>query len=178
MVNRDRGSKVMQMIAQPARFIRSFSLAITVLGALAACSSSPSIDAARSPLSEKSAVHGNIGEKAAAVALDQVGVPYRYGGSSPTGFDCSGLVRYSYLRVGKSLPRTTGQLWSKTRTVGRHELRIGDLLFFNVDGKMSHVGLYLGNQRFVHAPSSGRTVSVASLDSAYYGSAFARAGRP
>jgi cell wall-associated NlpC family hydrolase len=110
--------------------------------------------------------------------MDQLGVPYRYGGSSPSGFDCSGLVQYSYSRVGKRVPRTTGQLWSSTKVVGRHELRAGDLLFFNVEGKMSHVGLYLGEQRFVHAPSSGRTVSVASLDSPYYNSAFVRAGRP
>ncbi len=110
--------------------------------------------------------------------MDQVGAPYRYGGSSPGGFDCSGLVHYSYSRAGLRVPRTTGQLWSSTHTVARHELLIGDLLFFNIEGKMSHVGLYLGGQRFVHAPSSGRSVVVASLNSPYYRSAFARAGRP
>ena len=116
--------------------------------------------------------------EAARIALDQVGTPYRYGGSAPTGFDCSGLVHYSYGRAGKALPRTTGQLWNSTRPVGRSELRHGDLVFFNVDGKMSHVGLYVGDQKFVHAPSSGRSVSVASLESAYYRSAFVRGGRP
>lgn len=110
--------------------------------------------------------------------MDQVGVPYRYGGSSPGGFDCSGLVQYSYSQAGKPLPRTTRQLWSSTRAVGRRELRIGDLVFFNINGKMSHVGLYLGGQRFVHAPSSGRTVTVASLDSSFYKAAFLRGGRP
>jgi cell wall-associated NlpC family hydrolase len=119
-----------------------------------------------------------VGESAAAVALDQVGIPYRYGGTGPGGFDCSGLVQYSYLQAGKRIPRTTQQLWSSTDAVGNHDLRVGDLLFFNREGKMSHVGLYLGQRQFVHAPASGRTVSVASLDSPYYQSTFLRGGRP
>ena len=86
-------------------------------------------------------------------------------------------MHYSYARVGMSVPRTTGQLWSTARPVTRNELQRGDLLFFNVDGKMSHVGMYVGEQRIVHAPSSGRRVSVASLDSPYYRKAFIRGGR-
>ncbi len=105
-------------------------------------------------------------------------MPYRYGGSNPDGFDCSGLVQYSYALAGMRLPRTTGQLWSATQSIGRDQLRSGDLLFFSIDGKMSHVGLYLGDQRFVHAPSSGRTVSIASLETPFYEKAFIRAGRP
>ena len=118
------------------------------------------------------------GERAASVALRQVGVPYRYGGTNPRGFDCSGLVQYSYSKAGVSVARTTAQLWATTRTVKPHNLRIGDLLFFKFDGKMSHVGMYIGGQRFVHAPSSGRTVTVASLNSSFYQAAFLRAGRP
>ena len=76
------------------------------------------------------------------------------------------------------MPRTTGQLWSAMSPVGRTELRAGDLLFFRIEGKMSHVGLYLGEQRFVHAPQSGRKVSVESLNSPFYKAAFIRAGRP
>ncbi len=166
------------MIAQPARIIRIFSLAITVLGMISACASNPAPSAGRAPPSERSGQHQSVGEQAAAIAMDQVGVPYRYGGSGPSGFDCSGLVQYSYSRAGKRLPRTTGQLWSESLTVNRHELRVGDLLFFNIAGKMSHVGVYLGGRHFVHAPSSGRTVTVASLDSPYYKSAFTRAARP
>ncbi len=119
-----------------------------------------------------------MGENAAGVALRQVGVPYRYGGASISGFDCSGLVQYSYRAAGKSLPRTTAQLWSATRTVDRKDIRKGDLLFFSIEGKMSHVGMYLGGERFVHAPSSGRTVTVAKLNSPFYAKAFLRAGRP
>jgi cell wall-associated NlpC family hydrolase len=110
--------------------------------------------------------------------LRQIGVPYRYGGNSPTGFDCSGLVHYAYANVGKSVPRTTAGLWSELSPIGRDDLRIGDLLFFNIAGKMSHVGMYLGQREFVHAPSTGRFVSVESLDSDYYSRAFIRAGRP
>lgn len=118
------------------------------------------------------------GERAAAYALQQVGVPYRYGGSSPDGFDCSGLVQYSYSKAGMSVARTTAQLWATTRAVDRQDLQAGDLLFFRFDGKMSHVAMYIGGQRFVHAPSSGKTVTVASLESTYYQGAFIRARRP
>lgn len=112
------------------------------------------------------------------VAMQQVGVPYRYGGSTPTGFDCSGLVHYSYANAGKNIPRTTAGQWANLTPVDHPQIRVGDLLFFNISGKMSHVGLYLGGGRFVHAPSTGRSVSIESLGSDYYRKAFIRAGRP
>jgi cell wall-associated NlpC family hydrolase len=131
------------------------------------------------PVSESQApVSSSLGKDAVQVALRQVGTPYRYGGAAPGGFDCSGLVHYSYLKAGKSVPRTTSQLWNATATVERRKIRAGDLLFFNIDGKMSHVGLYIGGSRFVHAPSSGKKVSVESLESDFYRHAFIRAGRP
>ncbi|MEX0976371.1 MAG: C40 family peptidase [Woeseia sp.] len=111
-------------------------------------------------------------------AVRQVGVPYRYGGNSAAGFDCSGLVQYAYASAGKKLPRTTSDLWRQTQPVAGHQLEVGDVLFFNIEGKVSHVGLYLGSGRFVHAPASGREVTIAELDSAYYRSAFIRGGRP
>lgn len=166
------------MIAQTVRKIRILSLAITVLGIAGGCSFSP-VDVDNSREATRSAVeNGHIGARAAAVAMHQLGVPYRYGGSDPSGFDCSGLVQYSYALAGKRVPRTTRQLWSSTDSVTPHQLKVGDLLFFQFDGKMSHVGLYLGERRFVHAPSSGRVVSVASLDTPYYEAALLRAGRP
>ena len=166
------------MIAQPARKFAIFSLAITVLWLVSACSSTPASTVPRETTRDDAAPQPTVGQAAARIARQQVGVPYRYGGGSPDGFDCSGLVHYSYARAGMRVPRTTGQLWSASRPVGRDDLRTGDLLFFSIDGKMSHVGLYLGEQRFVHAPSSGRTVSVESLESPYYDRAFLRAGRP
>lgn len=94
------------------------------------------------------------------------------------GFDCSGLVQYAYQRAGKAMPRTTAQLWAGTYPVNRDDIQVGDLLFFRIDGKMSHVGMYLGDNRFVHAPSTGKVVSIANLSSDYYRKAFIRARRP
>jgi cell wall-associated NlpC family hydrolase len=112
------------------------------------------------------------------VAVRQIGVPYRYGGSTVNGFDCSGLAQYAYAHAGKKIPRTTAQQWQRLSPIDRKHLAVGDLLFFRIDGKISHVGMYLGDDRFVHAPSSGREVSVASLNSAFYKRAFVRGGRP
>ena len=153
------------MISQPAHSVRRVVTLLLVLVAAAGCSSTPG-----KPQS--------VGERAASVALGQVGVPYRYGGSSPSGFDCSGLVHYSYATAGKNVPRTTAGQWAQLAPVPNRDLRTGDLLFFNIAGKMSHVGVYLGDGRFVHAPSTGRTVSIESLGSDYYRKAFIRAGRP
>lgn len=156
------------MIAQAGRLVRSIVPAIVAV-ALVGCGGQPLATDARG--------HTSPGERAASVALDQVGVLYRYGGNSPRGFDCSGLVQYSYRSAGLAVPRTTGQLWSAARRVDERDMREGDLLFFRIEGKMSHVGIYLGNQRFVHAPQSGRSVSVASLESPFYRAAFIGAGR-
>ena len=171
--------KVIQMITQTARKISILALTITMLGMVSACSTQTVVEGAdRHPAKQPVARSSTMGSRAAAVALQQVGVPYLYGGSTTGGFDCSGLVQYSYSRAGKSVPRTTSQLWSASSTVRREDLQVGDLLFFNIEGKMSHVGMYIGEQRFVHAPSSGRTVTVGKLTSPYYSSAFIRAGRP
>lgn len=120
----------------------------------------------------------SIGEQAAAVAIRQVGVPYRYGGSTSAGFDCSGLTQFAYASVGKRIPRTTRGQWRSLAPVAADRLRAGDVLFFNIDGKIAHVGLYLGRGRFVHAPSSGRKVSVESLRADFYSARLIRGGRP
>ncbi len=155
--------------------------ALAASGLLAACSAqeprSPQEGAepvsAPAPASPRS-----VGERAAVIAVRQVGVPYRYGGDGADGFDCSGLVHYAYALAGKAVPRTTGDLWRRTRPVQDAELEVGDILFFDIEGKVSHVGLYLGSGRFVHAPSTGREVTIADLHAGYYRSAFIRGGRP
>jgi len=119
-----------------------------------------------------------MGERAVGLALAQIGVPYRYGGNTVAGFDCSGLVQYSYAKAGKRVPRTTGEQWQQLKRVQDNQLQIGDLLFFNIEGKISHVGLYVGDQRFVHAPATGRQVSVGRLDSTFYRQAFVGGARP
>lgn len=115
----------------------------------------------------------------AMVAKEMVGVRYRYGGSSPSsGFDCSGLIYYSYKRIGLRSPRTTRDLHRHARPVNRAELRTGDILFFKLDGKkVSHAAIYLGNGRMVHAPSSGKRVSYASLRTRFWRNRFIGAGR-
>ncbi len=113
------------------------------------------------------------------VAKRQLGIQYRYGGRSPrTGFDCSGLVYYSLQRTGVSAPRTTREQYRQARPVSRSALRPGDLVFFRVYGNnVSHVGIYLGNGRFIHAPSTGKKVSIARLSDAYWKRRFAGGGR-
>lgn len=102
-------------------------------------------------------------------AQRMLGAPYRAGGASPRGFDCSGLVRYSFGRIGVSVPRTAAEQFARARPVGQRALQPGDLVFFNIGGRrVSHVGIYVGERRFVHAPSNGKQVSVDSLDNPYW----------
>lgn len=137
----------------------------------------PARDASRIAVPD-SKTRRSVHERAALTAVRQVGVPYRYGGTDVDGFDCSGLVHYAYRQAGKSVPRTTGSLWRSLERVSRGELRVGDILFFRIAGKVSHVGMYLGGRKFVHAPQSGRSVSIAKLDSPYYSKVYVGAGRP
>jgi murein DD-endopeptidase len=119
-----------------------------------------------------------LGERIVDTALMQVGRPYRYGGSTPEGFDCSGLVRFAYLAQGITVPRTTGEQFRASRAVDTRKLAPGDLLFFRIDGReVSHVAIYAGDGRFVHAPQSGRPVETRALDDDWYRSRLVRAGR-
>ena len=97
------------------------------------------------------------------------GKPYRYGGGTPQGFDCSGLVHFSFNRAGMEVPRSTETQRKRSRRVARANLARGDLVFFDQLGKSSsHVGIYLGDNRFVHAPSSGGHVRVDTLTDPYW----------
>lgn len=165
--------------------VRAAPAALLLASLLAGCVGQP-VYPTDPPATERQAppppeVHpqpGSVGERAAVVAVGQVGIPYRYGGNTVSGFDCSGLVQYAYASAGKRLPRTTADLWRHTRPVPGGDLEVGDVLFFDIEGKVAHVGLYLGQRRFVHAPASGREVTIEDLDSAFYRQAFIRGGRP
>ncbi|EIJ80361.1 endopeptidase LytE [Bacillus methanolicus PB1] len=105
--------------------------------------------------------------KAAAIAQKYVGVPYKWGGISPSGFDCSGLVYFSFRQAGKTLPRTAGEMYSKGTAVSKKNLRNGDLVFFNTNKKgASHVGIYIGSNKFVHSTSKG--VKIDSMSNPYW----------
>ncbi|MCZ6560392.1 MAG: C40 family peptidase [Gammaproteobacteria bacterium] len=118
-----------------------------------------------------------LGKQLARTATQMIGVPYVYGGSTPKGFDCSGLVYYSYQQAGMSVPRTSQAQFKAARPVSLSAAQPGDLLFFRGGRKISHVAIYIGNGYFVHAPSSGKTVSVANIKDAYYREHFDRVGR-
>lgn len=158
------------------RFVRGAAL-IALLLALGGCAGTRALDpeptAGRPRAIEPAAgsdrssdtVRGTITR----IATDMVGVPYRYGGTSPKeGFDCSGLVFYSYTRAGLSVPRNSIELFKAAEKIPLDAAREGDLVFFQDQRRLSHVGIYIGGGRFVHAPSSGSAVRVSTLDSEYY----------
>ncbi|HMO00287.1 MAG TPA: NlpC/P60 family protein [Miltoncostaeaceae bacterium] len=103
---------------------------------------------------------GTANATAARLALNYLGVPYVWGGASPSGFDCSGLASYVYAQVGKSVPHYTGAIWAAFPQVASSDLQPGDLVFFYA---LDHVGIYLGGDQFVHAPHTGDVVKVSQL---------------
>lgn len=166
------------MISQTMTTFGRVFISVVLAAGLVACAGQSAVKPqSQTTVNARQSSH-SVGQQAASIAVHQVGLPYRYGGSAPTGFDCSGLVHYSYQRAGKAVARTTAQLWDSTSAIDRRDMRPGDVLFFRIEGKMSHVGIYIGDNRFVHAPSSGKSVSIESLSSDFYRSAFIRAGRP
>lgn len=125
-----------------------------------------------------------VGEKASQLvtnAMGFLGVPYKYGGNSVEagGFDCSGLVRAVYEQsVGKVLPRRASDQAAATQTIDRQELKPGDLVFFNTMKRaFSHVGIYVGDGKFIHAPRSGTSVRVEDMRQAYWQKRFNGARR-
>ena len=124
-------------------------------------------------------VESTAGEKVVTIAAGLIGTPYRYGGENPRkGFDCSGLVFYSFEQMGLKVPRTAAEQRKAAGRVDRDDLEPGDLVFFRSSkGRIDHVGIYAGDGRFIHAPNSGSVVSYAYLDDPYYRSHFVSAGR-
>jgi cell wall-associated NlpC family hydrolase len=113
---------------------------------------------------------GRLGPAAAQEARRYLGVPYKPGGIDPRGFDCSGLTFYVYNRLGLELPRSSADQAAVGRRIRRNNLRAGDLVFFSTGrGKaVTHVGIYLGGRKFIHAPGQGKTVVISEMDSDYF----------
>ncbi|HWE81208.1 MAG TPA: C40 family peptidase [Gaiellaceae bacterium] len=117
----------------------------------------------------------SVGDRAVRFARKLLGTPYRWGGDSPsTGFDCSGFVRFVYAHFGVELPHSSYGDFDLGKRVGRGALKPGDLVFF--DG-VGHVGMYIGNDRFIHAPHSGTDVQVTSLSESWYQASYDGARR-
>jgi cell wall-associated NlpC family hydrolase len=106
-----------------------------------------------------------LSQRAVRIAREQLGVPYAWGGASPSGFDCSGLVMWVYGRLGIHLPHNAAALYGVGRPVPRSALRPGDLVFFS---GLGHVGLYIGHGRMIHAPHAGARVEIQPLASRSY----------
>ena len=157
--------------------MRSRAVALTVLAMLlAGCATSsrrPEL-----PPSAPSPGSAVAGEQIASLAATLVGSPYRYGGADPAGFDCSGLVYFVHRQLGISVPRTAAEQSLAATRVDPSHLEPGDVVFFRDSGpEATHVGVYTGERRFVHAPKSGRPVGYASLEDDYYRETFLGAGR-
>lgn len=103
-------------------------------------------------------------------AQKEIGVPYHFGGNSPDiGFDCSGLVHYCFAKLGLKVPRNTEALFHSGRVVPKGHLQLGDLVFFDILGSgPSHVGIYIGQDRMIHAPSTGSRVRIENIAIPYW----------
>jgi cell wall-associated NlpC family hydrolase len=118
-------------------------------------------------------------EKIISAAGDTLGLKYSYGKQGPdVGFDCSGLAQYVYGKAGISIPRTTKDQYARSKRVSRYALRQGDLVFFTTEGSsITHVGIYIGGDKFIHAPSTGGEVRISSLSEPYWRETFYSGGR-
>jgi cell wall-associated NlpC family hydrolase len=164
-------------------------LCLAMLLALGACSWAPPQPASSantvvtSPLTRSVQTPGrsesgsSFREQVVRSAMAMMGTPYRYGGATPSGFDCSGLVVYSYKKAGVSVPRTSGEQYHKAQPVPVNAARPGDLVFFGTDRIVSHVGIYLGEDEFIHAPEAGQNVKISSIRDDWYRAHFAGIGR-
>lgn len=173
---------------EPMKFYQSI-LALFLAGFMAVAHAAP--DTAADGEADPIARFASPGEEAAGdlllQAMSLIGVAYRFGGSNPeSGLDCSGFIQYVFkksLRV--NLPRTSASMAQVGREIDRDELKAGDLVFFNTRGfRYSHVGMYLGNNKFIHAPRTGKSIEVVNMTQSYWATRYngarrvARAGMP
>lgn len=154
-------------------------VAVPLILLLAACAGAPASRAPAPretvpPVDASTPLALHIVQAAEAV----IGAPYRFGGGTEAGFDCSGLTQYAHRAAGLEIPRTAADQQRASIAVRRSALRPGDLVFFAIGRHgVDHVGVYAGDGRFVHAPATGRVVSFAYLEDPWYAKRFVGAGR-
>jgi cell wall-associated NlpC family hydrolase len=157
----------------------SIVMIFTCLGAEApspAPASHTDTPAARAEIQSANTSQDSIRESIVQSALSLVGTPYRYGGSTLSGFDCCGFVMYVYARNGIRLPRTSRDQFSAGKKIEMKDIKKGDLLFYKLSGDtVSHVGIYIGDRYFVHSPVPGSRVRSERIDSEYWTKHFAGA---
>lgn len=133
------------------------------------------------PVNRASARRAGNADELIGSAMGLLGIAYRYGGTSvSTGFDCSGFMQHIFKRaMGINLPRTSAEQARMGTPVARSELQPGDMVFFRTLGgsRISHVGLYIGNNRFIHAPRTGKNIEITSLSHKYWSGKYAFARR-
>ena len=170
--------------------MKSIQLTLTLglVAVLTACASKPtSKPPARSAPTQGSSVKPvrikHIDQQLGAQELmfntmSLIGTPYKYGGSNTsTGFDCSGMIQFVYKNaLDVNLPRTARDLAAASRSIDPSKLKAGDLVFYNTGSPYSHVGLYIGNGEFIHAPSSRGTIRTEKMSSPYFAKRFTKAG--
>ncbi len=171
-------STIMQTLAKALILPLSITL-------LVACASTPE-PVAKTAVTKKgpensSSIAGPV-KSSGLIALDtarkMLGVSYRYGGADQRGFDCSGLVQFSFSHAGVKVPRTSQDIFRISQLVSPKDMQPGDLVFFSISAnKVSHVGIYADHRRFIHSPSSGKGVSYASLDNPYWQERLVGVGR-
>ena len=163
------------------RQITQWSFLVFSLTLVLACAGPKEITRPITPTSratKASAMQRIPGVLALEAARSMLGVPYRYGGVDPSGFDCSGLMQYAFNQAGVKLPRTSRDIFRISQLISPEDLQPGDLVFFAISSnKVSHVGIYADHNRFIHAPSSGKGVCYASLDNSYWRQRLVAVGR-
>ncbi|MDW3094202.1 MAG: NlpC/P60 family protein [Gammaproteobacteria bacterium] len=160
---------------------KSFALGfISIVIVFAGCSSAPQKPVETSNANNETKTPAKIykrstpvkystGHQIVSIAESLIGSPYKYGGASPNGFDCSGLVYYTHRQLNITVPRTTKQQAQHSANKNLASAKPGDILFFRIYGNnVSHVGIYAGNDQFIHAPKSGKYVSYANINEPYW----------
>jgi cell wall-associated NlpC family hydrolase len=164
--------------------IQGLIFGVAAAAGLAACAAAPPAEGPAAP--QVAAPRADAGEQpvlslggaVADLAADMVGARYRLGGTNPVqGFDSSGLAFYAYDQAGYPIPRTSEDQFRAAHKIALADATAGDLFFFQDQSKLSHVGIYLGDGLFVHAPETGRQVSVARIDAPYFQEQLIAVGR-